>query len=148
LCSSATTSSAWPPHSGAAQTRANESRPDRLDTRTGIGSIELPQQPAGLDRGPGRAHAVTLADLQDRAGDRRVEVKMLVRIDMVERQSGLGESGELGLDLGMELRSRGGRGCHGERSAQHRIVEASVGPDQSRDLLRRQRRSPVDQDQV
>ncbi len=70
--------------------------------------FDLGQDLARLDRQAGRTHAEALADLQDQAGDGGVQVEVLVRIDVVQRQARGGEGLELGGDLGLELTAGGG----------------------------------------
>ena len=95
-----------------------------------------PPGPPAQQRPPGRvrwnthrAHAMARTRLQDRPGNHRVQVKMLMRIDVIKRQAGLGKGGELRCHLGAHLRARAPRKRDVQGGAQHRGVEPPVAPD-------------------
>ena len=73
---------------------------------------------------------------------------MLVRVDVVERQAGRGERGELRRHLGAKLATGGGAREDRNAGARHVAAEAAGRIDQQRHLLRRQRRAALDQHEV
>ena len=62
-------------------------------------------------------------------GDRRMQVEMLVRVDVIERQPGRGEGGELCRHLGVQLAARGRIDEDTKRGARHVAAETPVRPD-------------------
>ena len=110
--------------------------------------IDPSEQIGGFDWHPDPAHAKASTDVDYQRGDRRVKVKVMVRVDMIERQACCLERGKLCFDFGGELgpRSTSQRdvdSSHGEAGA-----EPPVAVDEIRDALGRQRREPVDQHEV
>ena len=103
---------------------------------------------AGLVRQAHRLHAEVLADAQDQSEDARVDVEMLVRVDVIERQARGLEGAELGPDLALELRA-----CARQQEVAHAVEEqpvakAAVRVHQRRNVCRRQQRRAIGQHQV
>ncbi len=88
------------------------------------------------------------ADVDQCLGNRRMDVKVLVRIDVIERQTGCFKSVELRCDFGSKLaphpRAKEDRGAQ----PRHVATKASLGIDQPRHLLGWQRRSAIDEHEV
>ena len=87
-------------------------------------------------------------DLHDFARDGRVQVKMLVGVDVVQLQSGGGKGGELGLDLGGQLSAHLGQEKHGGAGARHVGAEMAGGIHQVGNGGWRQDRLAAHQHQV
>ena len=88
------------------------------------------------------------AELQDDRCDCGVKMEMLVGIDVIKGESGLGECRELRLYFRLELTT-------GVRAKEHRCAcERHVGPkaagaiDKRRDPVRREGRPPFNKDQM
>lgn len=60
-------------------------------------------QAQGFGRQTDCRHAVVLSDFEDQAKQGRVNMKMFMNVDMVERESGRLKSFELGLDFMLKL---------------------------------------------
>jgi hypothetical protein len=72
-------------------------------------------------------------------------MEMLVRVDVIERQAGCSERGELSLYLGRKLPPRGRRGEDLEAHANEVSAEPPVAVDQRRQPFRRQHGTPLNQ---
>ena len=92
-----------------------------------------------------RAHPIGAADLDDQPCDRRMQVHVLVRVDMVEREAGRPERLELGADLGGKQAPHPRREEIAQAGADLVVGETPVRADQATDLVRRQHRAAVDQ---
>ena len=79
---------------------------------------------------------------------RRMQVEMMVAIDVVEVEPGPTERGKLCADLGLRLRLRTAAEVDASAHAHGIARKASIGTNQIRDLLGRQRRPAVDQHEV
>ncbi len=73
---------------------------------------------------------------------------MLVRVDVIERQPGRGEGGELRRDLGRELAARRRQEEHRRAGRRHIVAKAAASVDEAGNLLGRQDRRAVDEDEV
>jgi hypothetical protein len=89
-----------------------------------------------------------MADLDDKPRDRRVQMHVLVTVDMVERQLGRGKGRELRTDFRRELTPRRGRKVEAETGAHHVRVKPAVRTDQRRHLGRRQYRRAIREHQM
>ena len=103
---------------------------------------------AGLDRRAHRPQTVPRANGGDQPGDRRVQVEMLVRIDMVETQPGRVKCRELRLDLGRELAAGRRQEEHRRSGERHVIAKSTVCVDQAGHLPGGQNWRAIDQRQV
>jgi len=126
--------------------RRDDRRPGRR--RGSLAGERQPQRRDRLGRQPHRAHPVIAADLDDEPGDGRVQVNVLVPVDMVEREPRRAERFELRADFGGELAPRGGRKIKAEPGAHHVRVERAVSPDERRNLARRQDWRAIGQHQM
>ena len=106
------------------------------------------QDPRRLDRHPQSAQAVTPADRDDLAGDRRVKVKMLVGIDVIEREPGRPICFELRLDFRRDLSADRRAREYIEPETDHVAAEPPRLVDEIRQTLRRQDRSALHQHQM
>jgi hypothetical protein len=102
----------------------------------------------GFERQAHRTHAVFAADLENQRQHRRVQMEMLVRVDVIERQPGRGESIELRANLARKLRAHGGQEEEPEPVADHRIAETAIRADERGNRLVRQRRRAVGKHEV
>ncbi|CDY73573.1 hypothetical protein BGLT_02942 [Caballeronia glathei] len=90
-----------------------------------------------------RAQAEVPADLQDQREHRRMQMKMLVRVHMVEDETGCRECLELGANLGGELRAHMRQAEEAHTVAGHRVVETALPVNQIRNRRRAERRVSV-----
>jgi len=90
---------------GPAKTPPETARERRRQRRHAGGFVRLDLRQHGLrlQRHARALHAIALADLHHQARDGGVQVEVLMRIDMVKRESRGGKGRELGLDLGPKL---------------------------------------------
>ena len=95
-----------------------------------------------------RPHSVALADGDGCSGDRRMKLKMPVRIDMVERQPGGAKSLELRGDFFRYLPPQ--RGVHHDLCAETGKVspQSSVAVDESRYVRTVRDRLAIDENEV
>jgi len=106
------------------------------------------QRRGGLERQANRPHPVFLPDLDDEPRDGRMQVEMLVRVDVIEHETGGAKRAELGADFGGELAPGARREREAEAGAYHVRIEGAIGPGQRRDLRRRQYGRAIGQHQV
>ena len=106
------------------------------------------QNAPGFDRKPQALHSVLLPDAQNGFGNRRMQVEMLMRVDVIERETGRAIRFELRFDLVFHLtphvaaeKNRGAR-------ARHVVPEIPVRIDQVGDCFGGQDRSAVDEHDV
>ncbi len=100
-----------------------------------------------LDRRTHGADADAPTDPDDLGRDRRVQVKMLVGVDVVEGQAGGRKGRELCFDLGGKLPPYV-RSQEGEAGADHIVAKPPVVVDQVGQLLGRQHRPAIDQHEM
>ena len=101
-----------------------------------------------LGRYSHRAQPVIAADLDDQSGDGRVQMNVLVRVDMVEHEAGGAERLELRADLGGKPAARAGTEEKAQPGAQRVVVEPAIAANEPVQLVRRQYRAAVDQHQM
>ncbi len=106
------------------------------------------QRPDRFRWHPHRLDAEVAADLDDQSGDRRVEVHVLVRVDMVEREAGRAKGRELRANFGRQLAADLRQKEKTHASAHHIAVELAAAPHQTGNFGRRQQRAAVDQIQM
>ena len=112
---------------------------------TGLDRIEHGKR---LARHAQRAQSVPAACVDHRACNGRVNVKMMVRIDVIERQAGRGESIELRRDFRRELFAhfRAQEDLRAER--RHVTAQPSIAVDEVREVRGRKRGTSVDEREV
>lgn len=103
---------------------------------------------ARLDRHPHRPHAILLADRRDHAEHNRVQLKVLVGVDMVEREPGAAEQIELCGDFAAELAARVAIRHQFECQPDHVAPEAAILVGKLRDLVGAKGTPPFDQNQM
>ncbi len=130
----------WVGHraAGAAHPQAQEPRPRRRDGRQRAGRAGLhgAHRPGRLGGDADGAHAVAAPDADHRARHGGVEVEVLVRVDVVERQARGRVGGELRLHLAGELAPHAGRKEQRGAEARRVAAEPPVRPDEVRHLRR------------
>ena len=90
------------PHPARAQRPAERRHPPR----TGGAGRDRARQPQRFEWHAHRAHAETAADAQDPVQHERMQVVVLMRVDVIERQPGVGERLKLRTDLLLGLVAR------------------------------------------
>ena len=116
-------------YAGAPKSSSRQGAPetnDRLGTAPATG-LDLAKYVARLEGHADGAHAAWLADLEDEAGDRRMEVEVFVGVDVVEVKSGRREGIELGDDLRPQLPSGARMEEKTNTGAHHVISEPALG---------------------
>ncbi len=83
-----------------------------------------------LQRHARALHAVHGRGLHDQIGDGGMQMEMLVGVDVIQRQAGGGEGGELGVDLGGELAAHFGQEEHRRACPRHVGAEIAAGVHQ------------------
>src|SRR5579871_1857547 len=68
--------------------------------------LDLGEDTLRLERNAHAVHSESRTDCQHRAGNGRMQMKMLVRVDVIERKPTRGKTRELRFDLEMKLLSR------------------------------------------
>jgi hypothetical protein len=106
------------------------------------------QRGGRLIRQPYSAHPELAPDLDHQPGDGRVNMDVLVAVDMVERQPGRAERFELGANFRRKLPARRGREVEAKPGAHHVRVKLAVRSDERGNLRCRQDRRPVRQHQM
>ncbi len=94
------------------------------------------------------SHAVAPADPDHQAGDGRVQMEVLVGIDVVERQAGAREGVELRLDLGRELALNARPEEHVGAAQRHVGAEQPVPADEIGHSRGRQHRRGLDEGEM
>src|SRR5215472_3574799 len=131
-----------------------QSTPQRLDPwpverRSIVILGESGAQRAGrLEGYTHRLHAVVSPDLDDEPRNRRMDVHVLVRIHVIEPQTGRTKRLELRLDLHRELTSNSRHKEKPDTGAGHVSVEFAISVDELRDFGPWQNRPPVDEDEM
>ena len=92
--------------------------------------------------------AIALADFHDQASDCGMEMKMLVRVDVIQAETGGGKGRELRFDLGFQLAAHLGQEEHRRPSPRHVGAEIAVGVHQVWHLCGRQNRLAFYQHQM
>ena len=92
---------------------------------------------------PHRPHAVVAADCDHQRGDARMQMQVLVGVDMIERQAGRAEGLELGADFCRQLAANLRQKEEPHAGAGHVAVESTVGADQGRNRGGRRHRASV-----
>ena len=93
-------------------------------------------------------HAVVAADLDDQPADNRMEMHVLVGVDVIERQTGCAEYFELRPDLANELTTDAWEDGISKAGAGHVAIELAIIADELRDLHRGQHWMSLGQVQV
>ncbi len=106
------------------------------------------QDLARLAGHPDRAHPIAPADAQHRARDQRVDVEMLVGVDVIEGQAGRPVGLELRFDLGGELAPRGGPAGEIEPELGHVGAQQAIRPGEIGKRGGRQGRPRLDQHEM
>jgi len=101
-----------------------------------------------LERQARRAHPVIPADLDDESCDRRVQMDVLVAVDVVEPETGGAERLELRADFRGQFAARGGRKIKAKSGAHHVGVEGAIRANEGGHFARRQQRHAVRQHQM
>jgi hypothetical protein len=110
--------------------------------------LDAIQQARTLQGHAHRGHAVAFSNLEDLSGDGRMDVEMMVGIDVVERQTGCPKGRELRLDFRRKLRSHLGAQDDVKPEPEH--IRAQLAPciDKVRYSLPRQHRPAIDEHEV
>ena len=95
-----------------------------------------------------RTHAVALSDGEQKRTHGGMEVEVMVRVDVVERQTGRLEGTKLRLDFRRQLPAHARAQEHAHARARDVAAQAPPGVDQVRYALRRQQRRAIDEYQV
>jgi len=77
-----------------------------------------------------------------------MKVEVLVRVDVIQRQPGVGERLELGADLRLELAAHGRQREEANTVPHHVVAEPALGVDQRRDASLWQHRPAVGEHEV
>ena len=93
-------------------------------------------------------HAVIGADLDDEPRHSRVQMHVLVRVDVVERETGRAKRLELRPDFGREQSACLRAEEKPQTGSKRVVVEAAVAANEAAEFLRRQDRIAVDQHEV
>jgi hypothetical protein len=99
----------------------------------------------GLGRQANRPQSVIAADFDDEAGDGRVQMHVLVRVDVVEGEAGGAEGLELGADLLGELAPNSGREEIPKTGTERIIPKTAVASHQAAQPIGRRNRAAADQ---
>src|SRR5262249_31254014 len=113
-----------------------------------MGGVDAREELGGFDRHADPTHAEAPADVEYQFPDHRMEMEVVVRVDVIEREPGRLERHKLRFDLRGNLAAYSGSqgdidACFAEVAAQ-----LPVAADEIRDALRRQKRGPVDQHEM
>jgi hypothetical protein len=110
--------------------------------------LDAVQQARTFQRHAHRGHAVALSDIDNLPGDGRMDVEVMVGIDVVQRQTGCPKGRELRLDFRRKLRSHPGE--QDDVKPQHEQVRTQLTPrvDKVRYSLPRQHRPAIDEHEV
>ena len=101
-----------------------------------------------LQRHPRAFDAIGLTGLHQQLGNGGVQMEMLVGVDMVQGQSGGGESGELGLDFPRQLRPHLGQKKHCCAGPRHIATKMAAAVHQIGHRCGRQYRLALHQHQM
>jgi hypothetical protein len=112
------------------------------------GSLDTIQQLRRFPRDAQGAHSVAGPDCEDLSCNGRVEVKMMVGVDVVERQAGRLERRELCLDLGRKLPPDPGTKEDIPPHPEHVGAQPSLLIDKVRYAVRRHKRPTVDENEM
>src|SRR5215472_18422638 len=99
-----------------------------------------------LERYTHRRHAVVSPDLDDEPRNRRMDMHVLVRIHVIEPQTGRTKRFELRLNFSCELTSNSRHKEKPDTGAGHVSVEFATSADDLRDFGPLQNRPPIDKD--
>jgi hypothetical protein len=88
------------------------------------------------------------ADRNDLVGDQRMQLKVLVSIDVIERKAGCMVGAELRVDLGPQLRANCRPHAYVEREPRHVRAQTPACFDEIGQFFGRQRRPAFDQDNM
>src|ERR1700723_2674144 len=94
----------------------------------------------GVSSVPAAASQYPVRDANQNTENRGMQMKMLVCVDVIEKQSGARKCQELGADLGFELLASGGTRKISYASEKHILADASLGVCDAGDLRMRKRR--------
>ena len=133
-----------------ANSPAEQSGPRRRERpAAGCGpGLDASQHLRRFGRHAHRAHAVAFPDVEHLPAHRRVQMEVMVRIDMVERQTGRLEGFELCLDFRGELPARAGSDEDVDARPHQIASQSPMAVDEIRDAFGRQHRPSVDEHQV
>src|SRR5690242_12049428 len=92
--------------------------------------------------------AIRPPDLQHQLGHGRVEMEMLVRVDVIQPQAGVAEDPELRLYLARELIAHARPQENGGSQAHHISAKGALLIDEIGNVRRRQNRSPFYEDKM
>jgi hypothetical protein len=106
------------------------------------------ENPDGLCRNAQRPHAELASNLDHQPGDRRMEVDVVVGVDVIERETGRGKSRELRPDLSLKGAANRRQKKEADAGEEEIVVERAVGTSERRDFGAGRERGAADENEM
>src|ERR1700676_104504 len=137
-------------HPRAAQSALHERYPRSEQDRAGRGApiAAARREPNGLMRQPHRRHSEVAADSQQHREQGRMQMEMLVYIDVIKREAGARERRELSMDFRFELSPQSGEYEEAHAVDEHAVIHAAGRIRKTRNEIRGQHCAAFREDEM